>query len=189
MGSDEAKKWAHLLKLVAVNRDRSAFREIYQYFAPRIKAYALNQGISQQADELVQEVMISVWRSADKYVDTLASPSTWIFTITRNQRIDILRKLGRLKAEINVETEELWQIPTENDTTVHSIQALAAEKHLRQSMSQLPEEQLIAVRKVYYEGKTHQEVAQELNVPLGTLKGRLRLSMKKLKVMLEAKEL
>ncbi|MDO6748244.1 sigma-70 family RNA polymerase sigma factor [Gilvimarinus sp. 1_MG-2023] len=188
-GSEDAQKWTALLHKVAKDRDRSAFRDIYQHFAPRIKAYAINQGIGQHADELVQEVMTSVWRSADKYVESLAAPSTWIFTITRNQRIDILRKLGRLKAEINVETEELWQIPTETDTTVQSIQALAAEKHLRQSIKQLPEEQLIAVRKVYYEGKTHQEVAQELNVPLGTLKGRLRLSMKKLKVMLEAKEL
>lgn len=188
-GSEDAQKWAALLHRVAQDRDRAAFREIYQYYAPRIKAYAINQGVGQQADELVQEVMTSVWRSADKYVESLASPSTWIFTITRNQRIDLLRKQGRLKAEINVETEDLWQIPTEEDTTVHSIQALAAEKHIRHSIKQLPEEQLIAVRKVYYEGKTHQEVAEELNVPLGTLKGRLRLSMQKLKVMLEAKDL
>lgn len=184
----DAQYWAELLHLVARDRDREAFRKIYDYFAPRIKAYAMNQGISQQADELVQEVMTSVWRSADKYVDSLASASTWIFTITRNQRIDLLRKMGRMKAEINVETEDLWQIPTE-DSTVRSIQALSAEKHLRQSIGQLPEEQMIAVRKVYYEGKTHQEVAEELNVPLGTLKGRLRLSMQKLRLMLETKEL
>ncbi len=183
-----AQKWIDLLHRVAREKDRMAFREIYEYFAPRIRAYAINQGISQQADELVQEVMTSVWRSADKYADSLASVSTWIFTIARNQRIDLLRRNGRMKAEIKVETEELWQIPTE-DNTISSIQELSAQRHLQASIGELPEEQMIAVRKVYYEGKTHQEVAAELDIPLGTLKGRLRLSMQKLRVMLEAKEL
>ncbi|MCP8899774.1 sigma-70 family RNA polymerase sigma factor [Gilvimarinus xylanilyticus] len=184
----DTQKWVDLLHQVAHHRDREAFRQIYDHFAPRIKAYAMNQGVSQQADELVQEVMTSVWRSADKYADSLASVSTWIFTITRNQRIDLLRKAGRMQAEIKVETEELWQIPSE-DNTVSSIQQLSAQRHLSKSISELPEEQMIAVKKVYYEGKTHQEVAAELNIPLGTLKGRLRLSMQKLRVMLEAKEL
>ncbi|MGD8176086.1 sigma-70 family RNA polymerase sigma factor [Marinimicrobium sp. ARAG 43.8] len=181
--------WGELLAKVANDGDTAAFRKVYDHFAPRIKAYAINQGMHQHAEELVQEVMTSVWRNAGKYQDALASASTWIFTITRNQRIDLLRKKGRTQAEMAVDTEELWQIPTENDTTVHSIQAISTEKRMRESILELPEEQMIAVRKVYYEGKTHQEVAEELNVPLGTLKGRLRLSMKKLRVMLEATDL
>ena len=181
-----AQHWAQCVKRIT-DGDRLAFRELYEHFGPRIKAYALNQGISQQADELVQEVMTSVWRSAARYTDTLASVSTWIFTITRNQRIDLLRKAGRSQAEIAVETEDLWQIPGEDDV-VHSIQTIAAARSMRESIQQLPEEQMIAVRKVYYEGKTHQEVAEELQIPLGTLKGRLRLSLQKLRVMLEAHE-
>lgn len=184
----EGPDWGEILGRVAHQSDTAAFREVYDYFAPRIKAYAINQGMHQQAEELVQEVMTSVWRNADKYRDSLASASTWIFTITRNQRIDLLRKKGRSKAEITIDTEELWQIPTE-DTTIRSIQAGSTEKVMRDSIKELPEEQMIAVRKVYFEGKTHQEVAEELNVPLGTLKGRLRLSMKKLRVMLEATDL
>ena len=180
--------WVAAIAKVAHEGDRQAFREIYAYFAPRIKAYAINQGFSQHAEVLVQEVMTNVWRNADKYSDHLASVSTWIFTITRNQRIDLLRKMNRTKAELYIETEDLWQIPTE-DTTIRSIQSLSTEKYMRESISTLPEEQMIAVRKVYYEGKTHQEVAEELNIPLGTLKGRLRLSLKKLRVLLEAAEL
>lgn len=187
-GKAEGPDWATLLARVAHQGDREAFRQVYRHFAPRIKAYAINQGMNQQAEELVQEVMISVWRNAGKYTESLASASTWIFTITRNQRIDLLRKKNRSKAELCVDTEELWQIPTE-DTTIRSIQAGSTERCVRESIDTLPEEQMIAVRKVYYEGKTHQEVAAELNVPLGTLKGRLRLSMKKLRVMLEAKDL
>ena len=180
--------WPALLARVAQHGDRDAFRKIYSYFAPRIKAYAINQGFGQHAEVLVQEVMTNVWRNADKYSEALASVSTWIFTISRNQRIDLLRKMNRTKSEVVIETEELWQIPME-DTTVRSIQNASTEKCIRESIDTLPEEQMIAVRKVYYEGKTHQEVAEELNIPLGTLKGRLRLSLKKLRVMLEATEL
>ena len=186
--ANDAPDWGALLARVAETDDKAAFRAIYQHFAPRIKAYAINQGFSQHAEVLVQEVMTSVWRNADKYSASLASVSTWIFTITRNQRIDILRKLNRTRAEIVIETEDLWQIPTE-DTTICSIQNLSTEKFVKSAIDKLPEEQMIALRKVYYEGKTHEEVAEELNIPLGTVKGRLRLSLQKLRVMFEAKEI
>lgn len=186
--ANDAPDWGTLLARVAENDDKAAFRAIYQHFAPRIKAYAINQGFSQHAEVLVQEVMTNVWRNADKYSESLASVSTWIFTITRNQRIDILRKLNRTRAEIVIETEDLWQIPTE-DTTICSIQNLSTEKFVKAGIDKLPEEQMIALRKVYYEGKTHEEVAEELNIPLGTVKGRLRLSLQKLRVMFEAKEI
>ncbi len=186
--ANDAPDWGALLARVAENDDKAAFRAIYQHFAPRIKAYAINHGFSQHAEVLVQEVRTSVWRNADKYSESLASVSTWIFTITRNQRIDILRKLNRTRAEIVIETEDLWQIPTE-DTTICSIQNLSTEKFVKAAIDKLPEEQMIALRKVYYEGKTHEEVAEELNIPLGTVKGRLRLSLQKLRVMFEAKEI
>jgi RNA polymerase sigma factor (sigma-70 family) len=186
--ANDAPDWGALLARVAENDDKAAFRAIYQHFAPRIKAYAINQGFSQHAEVLVQEVMTSVWRNAGKYSASLASASTWIFTITRNQRIDILRKLNRTRAEVVIETEDLWQIPTE-DTTICSIQNLSTEKFVKSAIDKLPEEQMIALRKVYYEGKTHEEVAEELNIPLGTVKGRLRLSLQKLRVMFEAKEI
>ncbi|AQT60685.1 RNA polymerase subunit sigma-24 [Cellvibrio mixtus] len=186
--ANDTPDWGALLARVAEHDDKAAFREIYKHFAPRIKAYAINQGFSQHAEVLVQEVMTSVWRNAGKYSEALASVSTWIFTITRNQRIDMLRKLNRTRAEVVIETEDLWQIPTE-DTTICSIQNLSTEKFVKTAIDKLPEEQMIALRKVYYEGKTHEEVAEELKIPLGTVKGRLRLSLQKLRVMFEAKEL
>lgn len=184
----DATNWGALLARVAEHDDKAAFREIYQHFAPRIKAYAVNQGFSQHAEALVQEVMTNVWRNAGKYSESLASVPTWIFTIARNQRIDMLRKLNRTRAEVIIDTEDLWQIPTE-DTTIRSIQNLSTEKFVKSAIELLPEEQMIALRKVYYEGKTHEEVAEELNIPLGTVKGRLRLSLQKLRVMFEAKEI
>lgn len=186
--ASDAPDWGKLLARVAESDDKLAFRALYDHFAPRIKAYAINQGFSQHAEVLVQEVMTNVWRNADKYSESLASVSTWIFTISRNQRIDMLRKLNRSRAEIVIETEDLWQIPTE-DTTIFSIQNLSTEKFVKNALDKLPEEQMIALRKVYYEGKTHEEAAEELGIPLGTVKGRLRLSLQKLRVMFEAKEI
>jgi RNA polymerase sigma factor (sigma-70 family) len=180
--------WAELLKKVAEHNDRLAFRQLYNHFAPRIKAYAINQRFGQQAEVLVQEVMTSVWRNADKYNADIANVSTWIFTIARNQRIDILRRMNRTNAEVVIETEELWQIPTE-DTTVLSIQQMSTESFVKKAVDTLPEDQMIALRKVYYEGKTHEEVAEELKIPLGTVKGRIRLSLQKLRMMFEAKDL
>lgn len=180
--------WAELLKKVADRDDRAAFRQLYNHFAPRIKAYAINQRFGQQAEVLVQEVMTSVWRNADKYNEGIANVSTWIFTIARNQRIDILRRMNRTSAEVVIETEELWQIPTE-DTTVLSMQQMSTESFVKKSIDTLPEEQMIALRKVYYEGKTHEEVAEELKIPLGTVKGRIRLSLQKLRMMFEAQDI
>src|SRR5690606_24922327 len=100
-----------LFSYVEHYNDTRAFSEIYNPCDARIKAYAINQGFGQHAEVLVQEVMTSVWRNAGKYTESLASVSTWIFTIVRNQRIDMLRKLNRTRAEVVIETEDLWQIP------------------------------------------------------------------------------
>jgi len=188
-GHQATKEWSALLIQVARENDRGAFRQLYQYFGPRIKAYAINQGFSQQAEVLVQEVMVRIWRNASSYNPQVASASTWIFTIARNQRIDMLRRLSRQSAEIKLEVEELWQIPSEEDPTILSIQSHSREEYIRQSLAKLPEEQMIALRKVYYEGKTHEQVAEELQIPLGTIKGRIRLALQKLRVMFEAKDL
>lgn len=180
--------WSDLITRVAREDNKQAFREIYKYYAPRIKAYAINQRFGQYADVLVQEVMTSVWRNADKYDPSIAKLSTWIFTIARNHRIDMLRQMNRSSAEVVIETDDLWQIPTD-DTTVQSIEQLSTESFVKKTIQHLPEEQMIALRKVYYEGKTHEEVAEELKIPLGTVKGRIRLSLQKLRMMFEAKEL
>ena len=71
--------------------------------------------MASQAEELVQEVMISVWRRACLYDWRKAAASTWIFTIARNQRIDMLRKGQRTRAEMAIDTEDLWQIPGDNE--------------------------------------------------------------------------
>jgi RNA polymerase sigma factor (sigma-70 family) len=181
--------WSQLLELVGSSQDRSAFHELFQHFGPQIKYYALSNGLAHQAEELVQEVMISIWRRATTYDWRKAAASTWIFTLARNQRIDMLRKLQRTSAETRIETEDLWQIPgTTESEPVTSLHRMLAERRIRELLTHLPEEQVTVLAKVYMEQKSHQTVSEELNIPLGTVKSRVRLALNKLKVILQDQE-
>ena len=183
-------QWSQLLQSVGRHQDRSAFHALFQHFGPQIKYYALANGLTSHADELVQEVFVSIWRKAGLYDWRKAAASTWIFTIARNQRIDILRKKQRIGAEISVETEDLWQIPgTDEDDPVTSLHRLTSERRVRECLSRLPEDQITVIAKVYMEHKSHQQVADELNIPLGTVKSRVRLALQKLRVMLQGEDL
>ncbi|MDR9424635.1 MAG: sigma-70 family RNA polymerase sigma factor [Marinobacter sp.] len=178
--------WGALLEKVGKHQDRAAYHALFEHFAPQIKYYAISNGIANHAEELVQEVFISIWRRSCLYDWRKAAASTWIFTIARNQRIDMLRKLQRRSAEMVVETEDLWQIPGENeDEPVTSLHRLMSERRIRESLSHLPEEQITVIAKVYMEHKSHQMVADELGIPLGTVKSRVRLALNKLRVILQ----
>ncbi|KEF30260.1 MAG: sigma-70 family RNA polymerase sigma factor [Gammaproteobacteria bacterium] len=178
--------WSRLLEKVGKHQDREAFHALFEHFGPQIKYFAMANGLSSHAEELVQEVFVSIWRRSCLYDWRKAAASTWIFTIARNQRIDMLRKMQRTSAEMNVETEDLWQVPGDNeDEPVTSLHRLMSERRIRESLGQLSEEQTTVIAKVYMENKSHQRVADELNIPLGTVKSRVRLALNKLKVILQ----
>lgn len=189
-GERSKDQWSQLLERVGASQDRNAFHQLFEHFGPQIKYYAISNGIAHQAEELVQEVMISIWRRASTYDWRKAAASTWIFTIARNQRIDMLRKIQRGSAEMPLETEDLWQIPGDDEKDpVPSLHRIIAERRIRDSFEHLPEEQVSVLAKVYLEHKSHQEVAQEMDIPLGTVKSRVRLALAKLKVILQDQDL
>jgi len=178
--------WSQLLQKVGKNQDRAAYHALFEHFGPQIKYYAMANGLASHAEELVQEVFVSIWRRSCLYDWRKAAASTWIFTIARNQRIDMLRKMQRTSAEMPVETEDLWQIPGDNENEpITSLHRLMSERRIRDSLSHLPEEQITVIAKVYMENKSHQMVANELDIPLGTVKSRVRLALNKLKVILQ----
>jgi RNA polymerase sigma factor (sigma-70 family) len=177
---------APLIEAVSRKRDRNAFKHIYNEFGPKIKSYAIKQGMLETAEELVQEVMVNIWRRARQFNRSKAGGSTWIFAITRNARIDLLRKLSRSSKETQVETDYLWSLPGTDDPTSSFQQALTA-RQIRQSLTTLPIEQRDVIAKVYLEDKSHQRVADELELPLGTVKSRVRLALQKLKVIFHKK--
>ena len=181
----ERETWVQGMHAVAEKRDEQAFANLFDVFAPKVKAYSLAQqpGAVMVADELVQEVMLKIWNKAHLFSAGKASVSTWIFTMARNARIDYLRKNGRFVSEIDPEDIYNQQVDESQDL-FSAVQQKQLQASIQQSISLLPNEQAQVLAKVYMEGKSHQQVADELSMPLGTVKSRVRLALGKLEVMM-----
>jgi len=178
--------WSLDLVAIGARQDREAFARFFQHFAPLIKGYFLNhQGMmmsSTQADELVQVVMLKVWTKASKYKPEKSAASTWVFTMARNTRIDMLRRQSRHNTEV-LETEDIWATE-EEESPVARLQMQREQKLVREAMVDLPPEQAQIVQIIYLQGKTHTVAAEALNLPLGTVKSRLRLALAKMKIQI-----
>ena len=182
----EMDPWTLRLQAVARDRDRQAYGELFRHFAPLLKSFALStSGMSSNAlaEELVQEVMLKIWNRAATFDAAKASATTWIYTLARNCRIDLLRRKFRVQEEVDV--DELWDFGTDPEELHDELYQKRIEVEIRESLRALPIEQRQIIAKVYMEGKSHSEVAEELSLPLGTVKSRIRLAMSKLKVMLQ----
>jgi RNA polymerase sigma-70 factor (ECF subfamily) len=172
------------IKRVANDRDKSAFAELFDHYAPQIRAYSLARepGSDLVADELVQEVMTRVWLKAASYNPSLANLNTWIFTLARNCRIDYLRRNSRYATEIDP-TDMFNEMEDDGPDPFQLAQQSRVEESIREGLKQLPREQSEILTKVYLEGKSHQQASDELKLPLGTVKSRVRLALKKLEVL------
>ncbi len=188
---EEQARVADLLA-VARHRDRQAFGRLFDYYAPRVKAYLRRLGADpQQAEELAQEVMLTVWRRASRYDPRRATPGTWIFRIARNRRIDALRRERRPpegeEAEVEAEAGgEGTELP--DDALEAASEALLLERRLREAIARLPPEQAEILRLYYLEERPQGEIADTLGLPLGTVKSRLRLALAKLRDYLAGNE-
>jgi RNA polymerase sigma factor (sigma-70 family) len=131
------------------------------------------------ADELVQEVMLKVWQKASGFNPKKAAASTWIYTVARNCRTDMYRRLQKFDTPINA--EDIW-LESDQDEPFIAMQQRRDEVRVKELLAELPFEQAQILAKVYMEGKSHAEVAEELQLPLGTVKSRVRLAMQKLQV-------
>ena len=168
---------AHMAE-IAERGDRAAFASCFDHYAPRVKAYLRRLGADEAvAEDLVQEVMLTVWRRAAQFDSRRASVGTWIFTIARNKRIDMLRHERR--PEFDPEDPALT-----GETDQSADQAVEAAEYqtlVRAALATLPAQQAELIRRSYYEDQPHSVIANELSLPLGTVKSRLRLAMQKLR--------
>ena len=181
---DRLSQLSGCIHRVAEHRDKTAFAELFDHYAPLIRAYSLARepGADLVADELVQEVMTRVWLKAEKYNARLANLNTWIFTLARNCRIDYLRRNSRYATEIDP-TDIFNDIEDEGPGPFQLAQQSRVQQSIRAGLEQLPQEQSEILTKVYLEGKSHQQTSEELKLPLGTVKSRVRLALKKLEVL------
>ncbi len=176
---------AALIAAIAQQRDRAAFAALFAHFGPRVKAWMLRAGASPTAaEELAQETMLTVWQKAHLFDPARASPSTWIFTIARNQRIDTLRR-ERHPSTLMPDPSEAPDAPPQADNVLDTAQQ---EFQLRSALARLPPEQAEVIRKAFFEDKVHAEIEKELGIPLGTVKSRLRLAILRLRGMLGESE-
>lgn len=171
-----------LLTRLLTSNSKEDFIALFHYYAPKIKSYMMRGGFpADEADELAQETMLALWRNYRKYDSSQASANTWIFTIARNKRIDALRKKARPKPDDY--TLEMMATPPLNPEEASSQSDMA--KKMTEIMKKLPAEQSRIILLSYYQNKTHAEIAESENLPLGTVKSRLRLALTKLKQLME----
>lgn len=168
--------WVAHVEAIRDRKDQAAFAEIFGHFAPRVKAFLMKSGASPElAEECTQEVMTTLWRKAHMFDPAKASVSTWIFTVARNRKIDILRKERRPEPddlpwgpEAEPEQEEVMVIQQET-------------RKLGEALADLPHKQKDLILKAYYGELSHSEIAEQTGLPLGTIKSRIRLALDRLR--------
>jgi RNA polymerase sigma-70 factor (ECF subfamily) len=172
--------WSAHIVDIAQRRDREKFAALFRYFAPRLKAFFAKQGVlSGVAEDLAQDTMLMVWRKAAYFDPGRASAATWIFTVARNLRIDLRRRERDPRLLENYADIEPEPGPAEQASSAQR------EERIRAALTQLPEEQAEVVRLSFFEDKPHSEIARALDIPLGTVKSRLRLAMNRLRLLVE----
>jgi RNA polymerase sigma factor (sigma-70 family) len=186
--NDNSKKlstWDELLVRVGRDRDKSAFAELFDYFAQRVKSFLLRFGTDMSlAEEIAQEAMIMVWRRAETYDPRQSAASTWIFTIARNKRIDRLRRENRPLPDMT----DPAVMPESIETGEIQVARMQQEKKIRHALKNLPEEQAKMIFSAYYEEKSHREIAEESGVALGTVKSRIRLALNRMRAQIDKDE-
>ncbi len=173
---------ADLIERVAACADRDAFAGLFGQFAPRLKSYLMGLGANPAAaEELVQDTLLTVWRKAASFDRARAGAATWIFTIARNLRIDAARRERTALAYTVDVTDE----PNDPETPGEALTTSERECRVREALKGLSPDQVAVVNLAFFQEKAHSEIAEVLNIPLGTVKSRVRLAMSRLRERLE----
>ncbi|UPQ88511.1 sigma-70 family RNA polymerase sigma factor [Vibrio sinaloensis] len=181
--------WASCMERVK-QKDKQAFALVFTHFSPRLKQFAYrHMGNEQVALEIVQDALATVWQKSALFDGEKSSLSTWIYTIARNLCFDTLRKQKGRDAHIH--SEDIW--PNDYcppDMVEHySPETEMLKQQIVKYLDILPDAQRKVVKAVYLEELPHQQVAEMFDIPLGTVKSRLRLAVEKLRNTIEADKL
>jgi len=166
----------NLLKLVnkiSKDRDQSAFSELFDFLAPKINSYFIKNSLNYQlSEELTQEVMSTIWTKASLYNKEKSKVITWVFTIARNKKIDFYRK----SKKNNFNEEELRTFMYQNE----NIDSYDIEDSVNKINKELDESQQKLIKMNFFEQKSHKKIAEELEIPIGTVKSRIRTILTKM---------
>ena len=182
---DKQRLEAHfraLIGRVAADRDRQAFAQLFDHFAPRLKSFMMRKNTSAElAEDLVQEALIAVWTKAALYEPSKGSVTTWVFTIARNLRID------RIRRDVHMPTTELgdYDEPSEAPEGEELLGRKQEDGLVAKALQSIPEEQRQILVLSFVEDMPQSEIASKLSIPLGTVKSRMRLAYGHLRRILE----
>jgi len=158
--------------------DASAFEQLYDRYAPRAFGLAsVSCSSSERAEEVVQDAFLSMWRSRAGYDEAQGSVQTWIFALIRNRSIDIYRRNQRGDG-LRASEQHLDRVATVGCVEGDAIKRDDGDR-LWGMLQQLPAPQREVIARAYFGGLTHTEIADRLDIPLGTVKGRMRLGLEK----------
>ncbi len=173
-----------LLRAIASERSVEAFEAVFRYFGPRVRIYMLRQvRDAQAAEELMQETMMTVWNKAALFDPARGNVSAWIFRIARNLRIDAHRRDRRPEFDLNDPAFVADDAPAA-DTQMEELQDA---ERLHRALADLPQEQRDLLKRSFFEEMSHSVIAQQLGLPIGTVKSRIRLAFAKLRTALESR--
>ena len=176
----EKSNFNNLMKRIQKDRDEMAFSEIFDFFAPKVNAYFIQNGIRfESSEELTQEVLSTLWVKSNLYDSNKSALSTWIFTIARNKKIDFFRKNSKIDVREEDIREFLYQ-----DREVNLIEENEAKRQIERINNELDEQQKIMIKMNFFENKSHKKIAAELEIPLGTVKSRIRHILTKMQEFL-----
>jgi RNA polymerase sigma factor (sigma-70 family) len=168
--------WTALVFRVRDHQDRAAFAALFRHFAPRVKGFLMKSGAgATMAEECAQDVMATLWQKAHQFDPARASVGTWVYTIARNRRIDMLRK------SLRAEPEDLDWGPDSEPDQAEIYEAQQETQRLGRALAVLPDKQRALIERAYYGDLSHSEIAAETGLPLGTIKSRIRLALDRLR--------
>ena len=173
----ENERLVDLTKRISNEKDEGAFSELFDFLAPKINAYYIKNNLSfEQSEELTQEVLSTIWAKTNLFDPEKSKFITWLYTIARNKKIDLHRKTKIRKAEDEDIRHFLYQNNKINDYEI----GLSIDKIKKE----LDENQQKLLKMSFFEQKSHKKIAEELEIPLGTVKSRIRSTLNKMQKFL-----
>ena len=166
----DKSRLSELMVKVKNDRDQIAFSNLFDFLAPKLKGYFIQNGLSaDNSEELTQEVMSIIWSKSDRYDSSKSAVTTWVYTIARNKKVDFFRK----SAKINVNDDDIREFLYENGDEDKLSRKEAAEQ-VNRINKELNQDQRKMIKMNFFENKSHKKIAEELEIPLGTVKSRIR---------------
>ncbi len=172
--SEEQMAEAEWLRRMAKG-DEGAFSHFYDRFGAALFGLCVKMlRDPKEAEDALQEGLAEIWRSAHKYNPERGTPFTWAVTVVRGRALDRLRLVGRLSGAVEKAVERGYEVDNVDFASAEEPVLRERRERIRGAVGRLPEEQREAIELAFFGGLTHQQIAERLALPLGTVKARIR---------------